>query len=273
MASPSDLISLAAVQAWLGGSTDSANLAPLISQISRKILTEIGRPRILPTLYTEVRGGDGRSELTLRNWPIVSISQLLVNGQAIASAPTPVLGAALQTGYVLEQVDPSPPGQMQVLSMRYGWFQHGMQNISITYVAGYQISAEAAVVPATPYQVTALAPFGAWASDRGVAYAASGSQLTVVASSPTVGQYSVSAGLYTFAAADVGASLLISYGYVPLDLAEAAMEWVAERYSYRSRIGQRSKSLGGQETVSFDISAIPAFVASAIQPYRRVIAP
>ena len=29
------------------------------------------------------------------------------------------------------------------------------------------------------------------------------------------------------------------------------MDWAAERYAYRSRIGQQSKSLGGQETMAF----------------------
>jgi hypothetical protein len=49
--------------------------------------------------------------------------------------------------------------------------------------------------------------------DYGVFYAASGVQLTPVASSPAQGQYSVSNGVYTFNSADNGAGVLIYYSY------------------------------------------------------------
>lgn len=48
--------------------------------------------------------------------------------------------------------------------------------------------------------------------DLGVLYA-NGMPMTGITGSPTVGQYSVSAGAYTFAAADVNAGVLISYVY------------------------------------------------------------
>jgi hypothetical protein len=97
--------------------------------------------------------------------------------------------------------------------------------------------------------------------------------LTAVAGTPAVGQYAVSEGTYTFSAADAGAAVALTYGYVPADLCFAAMDWVAELYSYRGRIGQQSKSLGGQETMSFIVKDVPAMVASALQPYRRVVLP
>lgn len=50
-------------------------------------------------------------------------------------------------------------------------------------------------------------------ADQGVVYAASALPLKQVASSPTVGEYSVAAGVYTFSAADAGAGVLISYTY------------------------------------------------------------
>ena len=67
--------------------------------------------------------------------------------------------------------------------------------------------------------------------------------------------------------------VLLTYGYVPADLCFAAMDWIAELYNYRTRIGQQSKSLGGQETTSFIVKNVPDFVASALQPYRWVILP
>ena len=52
-----------------------------------------------------------------------------------------------------------------------------------------------------------------FAEDYGVFYAASGTQLTPVTSSPAQGQYSVAGGVYGFNTADNGASMLIYYSY------------------------------------------------------------
>jgi len=49
--------------------------------------------------------------------------------------------------------------------------------------------------------------------DLGVTYATTGLPLTRVASAPAVGQYSVSSGVYTFAAADASAAMKLSYTY------------------------------------------------------------
>jgi hypothetical protein len=62
--------------------------------------------------------------------------------------------------------------------------------------------------------VTPTVPGGAtWSRDLGVRDA-NGSALIRVGSAPTTGQYSVSAGVYTFAAADVGKTVYISYQYI-----------------------------------------------------------
>ena len=72
---------------------------------------------------------------------------------------------------------------------------------------------EAGTVPASsPYTVT-VTNSAHFDEDLGVQYYASGLRLLQVASGPTVGQYSVSAGVYTFAAADEGKAVLISYSY------------------------------------------------------------
>lgn len=71
-----------------------------------------------------------------------------------------------------------------------------------------------AVPAASPYTLTPTVPgSGTWNQDAGVFYASTGIQLQPVASGPTTGEYSVSAGVYTFAAADEGASLLFNYYY------------------------------------------------------------
>lgn len=80
-----------------------------------------------------------------------------------------------------------------------------------TYAAVYDTTG--ALVPTTPFQITPTVPgSGTWAADLGVINA-SGLVMTRVASGPTTGQYSVAAGVYTFAAADVGIRMFISYQY------------------------------------------------------------
>ncbi|MFW2396607.1 hypothetical protein ACN4GL_00395 [Burkholderia pseudomallei] len=74
---------------------------------------------------------------------------------------------------------------------------------------------EAGTIPGTgPYTVT-VANSAGWVTDLGVKYAATGLPLTRVASAPATGQYSVAAGVYTFAAADTGLAVAISYTYTP----------------------------------------------------------
>lgn len=73
-------------------------------------------------------------------------------------------------------------------------------------------SNEAHSVPAvTTYTVT-VTNSATFSKDLGVTYA-NGNPMTQVASAPSVGQYSVASGVYTFAAADASAAVLISYEY------------------------------------------------------------
>lgn len=75
---------------------------------------------------------------------------------------------------------------------------------------------QAATIPATPFQLTIDPPAtGTFVDDLGVFNATTGVQFTRVASSPATGEYAVdeSTGVYTFASADEGDSLKISYEY------------------------------------------------------------
>src|SRR6202047_5126152 len=238
MASPFDLVSLADLKSWLGitGTDDDILLAQLITQISRAIFNVIDRPAILPSAYTETYDGGNDVSIMLRQWPVTGVSSCIVDGVAIPPSPPLFGGASAQIGYVLDSSDAAPPGAMQRLSLRGFLFTCGVQNVMISYVAGYQITNESAGSPAT-------------------------------------GQYAVVNGVYTFAQPDAGSVVLVTYGYVPADLASCCMDWAAERYAYRSRIGQHSKSLGGEETMAFIVKDIPDFVVSALSPYRRVVMP
>lgn len=56
---------------------------------------------------------------------------------------------------------------------------------------------------------------------------------------------------------------------VPFDIEQACIEYCAIRYSERQRIGQKSKSLGG-EVVSFFAGDLTPSVKLLLAPYRRV---
>jgi hypothetical protein len=68
-------------------------------------------------------------------------------------------------------------------------------------------------IPTTPFQITVTPPnSGTFLRDLGVLNS-SGVPMTRVATGPTTGQYSLAAAVYTFAAADVGLSVYVSYAY------------------------------------------------------------
>ena len=70
-----------------------------------------------------------------------------------------------------------------------------------------------ALIPTTPFTITPTVPnSGTWSADLGV-LDANGIAMTRVASAPATGQYSVSAGVYTFAAADTGLKVFINFQY------------------------------------------------------------
>jgi hypothetical protein len=141
----------------------------------------------------------------------------------------------------------------------------------VTYQAGYAVQSEPQTVPSTaPFSLSADATYGPWTTDLGVTYAATGAALTPTVGTPSQGQYSVNSGVYSYSIADAGAALFVSYGFIPQDISQAALELSAERFRASDRIGLRSKSLGGQETISYDVSGISASVLALLQPYKRV---
>lgn len=281
-----DLTTLDRLKAWLQitSSDGDAQLQRSITNVSRFILSEIGRPNILPADYTDSYDGYGwtQSRIALRNWPVISVAGASIAGTNLsATTPYPTPNAASPPaavtrgpGFLLTPWDGYPPGGQQFLDV-IGWtIPRGPQQSAVAYRAGYAVSAEAATVPVTPgpYTVTAEQPFGRWASNEGVRLASSGSLLTAVTGSPGPGEYSVASttGVYTFNAAQQGAAVLISYGYVPADLEQAALEMISLRMKSRDSIGINSKSLGGAETVSYTTKDMTAAIKTMLQPYRAV---
>ena len=273
----SDLALLADVKTWLSGSSgigssDDALIARLITDVSGAITAYLGRPSLTPRAVTERLDGDGKARLYLRRYPALEITSLVIDNHPVAAAVPPAAGAPHARGYLLDPWDGLPPGRPQPLDVFGTVFRQGRQNVVVNYSAGYAVTAESASVPAAPgpYTVTVAAPFGPWATDSGVTYA-SGAALTAVTGTPAAAQYNVASSLYTFAAADAGASVLISYGFIPAAINNACIEWVAERYRYRTRVGQSAQTVSGQMTAAYSLKDMPDFVRASLDPYRSVV--
>ena len=70
---------------------------------------------------------------------------------------------------------------------------------------------EAGAIPGSVTYTVTVAGSATFVDDEGVYYSATGLPFTKVASAPTLGQYTVASGVYTFAAADASVAVLISY--------------------------------------------------------------
>lgn len=98
----------------------------------------------------------------------------------------------------------------QVNGLLYSSLMFGVASSVGTTKVAY---AEASAVPAsTPWTVVA-ANSATFVDDLGVINATTGLPFTKVASAPATGQYSVSAGTYTFATADANTAILLNYTY------------------------------------------------------------
>jgi hypothetical protein len=272
----------------------SAILTQLITSMTALLYNKLNRSRLYSQQFTRIFDGVGNMQLVLPDWPVTAITAVQMGSALVPPAPLPnpsgVNAGANFGGYGYRYVPwlGNLPGDPVVLELAGGYFYTGAQNVKVTYQAGYAIANEPAVVPnATPWQITVLQPQGIWCRDGGVVYAADGVALTPVANITAAGQYipptDAAPGVYTFGTADENQAVLISYSFVPADLEEACIQMVAERYSYRGRIGELSKSLGGQETVRFmrggpgrpwsGTASLPPEVMDLIWPYVSVIPP
>ena len=61
------------------------------------------------------------------------------------------------------------------------------------------------------------------------------------------------------------------YATVPPSIQQACNELVGEAFARRSRIGQVSKTLGGQETVAFAQKDMGEFTRTALAAFVRVV--
>jgi hypothetical protein len=254
------------------------------------IYSKLNRARLYSQTFTRTFDGVGNMQLVLPDWPVTSISLVQQGSRVIPQSnlgTPPATGTNQWNGYRYIPWSGSLPGDAAVIEFANDWLYVFPQNVKVTYTAGYLIQNEPGIVPAAPYQITVQQPMGIWCRDNGVVYATTGVALTPVPTSPGLGQYVIppdtTPGVYTFSPNDQNAQVLISYSFIPADLEEACIQMVAERYAYRNRVGEISKSLGGQETIRWargnagppwtSQSSLPPEVMDLIWPYVSVIPP
>lgn len=260
----------------------------LVASLSSMAMSYMQRPSFALTTYNEYHSGVGNRKIMLRNWPAISVSAVQISQASYGSGgsmfgqsgllsppqnipPSPSWG---QAGFSLQPFDSTTAGAPQNVTLSGYAFPRGIDNVLITYQAGYCVQNELQTVPATPaYVITPSQVNGSWSGDNGVTYKSNGVALTAVSSAPSVGQYIPPTygtnSTYTFAAADEGQQMLINYNYVPFDLENAVIDMIGERFRYMSRIGEQSHSVGGQVTTSFIVKALTDFDKLALDPYRK----
>ena len=277
-----DLTTPARAAVWMPNppALPSAIISQLIGSMTGLIYGKLNRARTFSQTFTRTFDGLGTMQIVLPDYPVTSVSAVQIGHRLIQPAPllTPPSGSYYGYGYRFVPWEGNLPGENTVFEFVGGYFPMGAQNIKITYQAGYLVQNELSVIPATtPWQVTALQQEGIWCRDNGVVYATSGVAFMPVKTITAAGQYipplDTSPGVYTFGAADEAASVLISYSFIPAPLEEACIQMVAERYSYRNRVGDISKSLGGQETVRFQRGELPPEIMGLIRDYVSVVYP
>ena len=280
---------------WLASppTLPSPILSQLIGSMTSLIYSKLNRARTYSQTFVRTFDGVGNMQVLLPDYPVTSVVSLQVGQCVVPQSVLPAPGVAQPQGtcpgygWRLIPWSGNLPGDNAMLEFQGGYFPVGAQNCKITYVAGYLVQNEPWTVPSTgPYTVTVLQQQGIWCRDNGVTYAASGIALVPVTALTGPGQYIVgpdsTPGLYTFDSADAGEAILISYSFIPAVLEEATIQMVAERMAYRSRVGDISKSLGGQETVRFmrgggggpyTLAGLPPEVIDMISDYISVVPP
>jgi hypothetical protein len=179
-----DLTTVANVQQWLGlnPGTDDQLLARMVTSISSTIQSWLNR-KLVSMQFTESRDGHGGAVMYFRDYPVTSVSSVVVDSQVIPASPN---GDVTQPGYTFNEIG---------LFLHGYRFNRGRGNVALAYTAGYT--------------------------------------------------------------------------QIPSDIEQAVIETIAMRYRERDRIGQASKSIGG-ETVAFVVRDFPPDVMTLLQNYKQV---
>jgi hypothetical protein len=136
-----DLCVLADVKAWLNIQTNAedALLQNLITRGSVQMLRWMNRDHIIATTYTENRDGNGALFILPRNFPLISVSAVMVDGVAIPAATSQVsAGFVLDARKIMLRGGSSAFYSIGPYNSQYQYrFTRGFQNVQLVYQAGY----------------------------------------------------------------------------------------------------------------------------------------
>lgn len=128
-AGPDDLCTVADLKAWLPnqGNNDDTTLQNLITNGSMIVLNEyLNRPHILASVIgtmIETYDGNEADRLLPRTFPLIAVSAVSVDGVPIPQSTSPVTA-----GFLWDS---------RRVMLRGFRFCRGVQNVSLTYTAGY----------------------------------------------------------------------------------------------------------------------------------------
>lgn len=247
------LATLAGVKAYLAITTSGQDqlIPKLIERESKAIEDWCGR-NFAGGTKSMVLNGSGTQRLVLPYEPIIAVTSLKVDGVAVAASS----GFGL-AGYSFDE------GSIWLVGTK---FTRSLKNVEVTWEYGYRDS-ETAFIPAgnTP----TLTPSTGGRAIEVVSVTKAGVAMVEVGSSPAAGQFSFADGTFTFAAADSGAEVTMTYGYVPGPVEQACIEMIGLDLKARDNLGISSKTLAN-ESIAYTDKGMSASVKEMLQPYRRM---
>lgn len=267
---PGDLTTIEAVKTWLSIETTTPALDTLLSRMisaaSETVLQYMNRTTLALREVTETYDTwDGAPQIVLKSWPVHSIASVVYQNRPIEPSNTPG-----SMGYRLQDIENAQGGQ-QLLSFIGYRLCRERQSMTVTYSAGY-VRDETRELPeaAEGAATVAITTYNAMIQDLGVLY--DGDPLVkVTTGTPTAGQYRVSQnGTYTFPASMAGDEVVIRYSYVPSAIEDTVIQLIGKRFAGKSSQGYLSKTLGGQETVTFDKSDLSPQLRDNLMTFKRV---
>lgn len=257
-----DLTSVARYEAYMGLTSSAALdavVAALIPRVSRAAEQFCGRSFSPETFSSLKLNGTGARLLRVPEWPIVSVASLYLLGNPVA---VPVSADGLAYGYQYDD---------KYLYLTGACFPNGYRTVAVSYSSGFQ-GTETDFIPANPGPYTVTPSNDGYAGqDGGVVFTATGTALVPVGSNPATGQYAFSGGVYTYAAADAGREVTMTFYYVPGDVEQAVIETVGTSLAQRQQFGISSKHLR-DESVTFEKIALPKSASDKLFSYRKVVA-
>ena len=260
-----DLTTLSNVRNWrtpvIAPSADDAQISREITACSHAILRYLQRDTLGVREYKETRNGYNTQGMQTKNYPIVKIDSLTICG-----TPIPVPNGVNGSGYVFD-------ADTGMLYLRGFTFPLGFQNVAIDYWAGFQETDTEMVIGSDgKVQCSALAEL--WDSNQLVVYTDTQEPLVPVKTAPTVGQYVAPLGpdgFYQFNVSEIATEVDITYGFTPRDVEDACIQMVILEYNRRSRIGENSKSLAGENITYYTNKAFTETILSRLEPYMNVV--